>query len=432
MLAAELPPLTVWSVDPGDLRTAMHQAAFPGEDISDRPEPASVVPAFLELIDSDRPSGRYRAAELVDDRGAGMTALTADAPAARLPELHPLSFTLPAQLEAPSPPESRGMTRDAVRMMVATRSDGSIVHSHFSELPRFLDEGDLVVINTSGTLAAELDGTAPDGSAVEVHLSTHLPAGLWTVEVRRGGQAHLGARRPARPFACPAGAASSSWRPTPPAPAGSACGCGSARSRRPSACTASWPATGGPSATATSRAATPSRPTRTSTPPSPARPRCPAPAGPSLPSCSRAWWPRASAWRRCCCTPAWRRWRPTSPPTPSTSACRSSTAHRINDARRTGGRVVAVGTTVVRALESVVDEHGHVHPSEGWTETVVSPERPVRSIDGFLTGWHEPEASHLAMLEAIAGRPLLEASYAAALEEGYLWHEFGDVHLILP
>ena len=88
--------------------------------------------------------------------------------------------------------------------------------------------------------------------------------------------------------------------------------------------------------------------------------------------------------------------------------------------------------TVVRTLESVVDEHGHVHPSEGWTETVVSPERPVRSIDGFLTGWHEPEASHLAMLEAIAGRPLLEASYEAALDEGYLWHEFGDVHLILP
>ena len=108
------------------------------------------------------------------------------------------------------------------------------------------------------------------------------------------------------------------------------------------------------------------------------------------------------------------------------------TAHRINDTRRSGGRVIAIGTTVVRALESVVDDHGHVHPSEGWTETVVSPERPVRSIDGFLTGWHEPEASHLAMLEAIAGRPLLEASYAAALGEGYLWHEFGDVHLILP
>jgi S-adenosylmethionine:tRNA ribosyltransferase-isomerase len=110
----------------------------------------------------------------------------------------------------------------------------------------------------------------------------------------------------------------------------------------------------------------------------------------------------------------------------------SSTAHRVNDARRHGGRVIGIGTTVVRALESVVDRQGRVHPGEGWTETVVSPARPVRSIDGFLTGWHEPEASHLAMLEAIAGRPLLEASYQAALDAGYLWHEFGDVHLILP
>jgi NAD(P)-dependent dehydrogenase (short-subunit alcohol dehydrogenase family) len=65
VLAAEFPALTVWSVDPGDIRTVMHQAAFPGEDISDRPEPGTVVPAFLELIGSTRPSGRYRAADLL-------------------------------------------------------------------------------------------------------------------------------------------------------------------------------------------------------------------------------------------------------------------------------------------------------------------------------------------------------------------------------
>ena len=66
VLAVENPSITVWSVDPGDLRTAMHQEAFPGEDITDRPEPASVIPAFLTLINSDRPSGRYRASELID------------------------------------------------------------------------------------------------------------------------------------------------------------------------------------------------------------------------------------------------------------------------------------------------------------------------------------------------------------------------------
>ena len=109
----------------------------------------------------------------------------------QLPPLQPLSFTLPPALEAPSPPEARGMTRDSVRMMVAHRSDRSLVHSHFSELPRFLDEDDLVVLNTSGTLAAEVDGSGPDGEPVQVHLSTQLPAGLWTVEVRRDGRAFL-------------------------------------------------------------------------------------------------------------------------------------------------------------------------------------------------------------------------------------------------
>jgi S-adenosylmethionine:tRNA ribosyltransferase-isomerase len=108
------------------------------------------------------------------------------------------------------------------------------------------------------------------------------------------------------------------------------------------------------------------------------------------------------------------------------------TAHLVNDTHRFGGRVIAIGTTVVRSLETVADERGHVHPGEGWTETVITPERQVRAVDGLLTGWHEPEASHLDMLEAVAGRELIEQSYDAALAEGYLWHEFGDVHLILP
>jgi S-adenosylmethionine:tRNA ribosyltransferase-isomerase len=110
----------------------------------------------------------------------------------------------------------------------------------------------------------------------------------------------------------------------------------------------------------------------------------------------------------------------------------TATAHRVNAARRDGGRVIAVGTTVVRALETVVDRSGKVHPGNGWTDMIVTPARRVRSVDGLLTGWHEPEASHLAMLEAIAGPKLLERSYTVALEEGYLWHEFGDVHLVLP
>src|ERR1700684_4716813 len=112
---------------------------------------------------------------------------------ATLPLLQPLSFELPPELEAPAPPAARGMTRDSVRMLVAHKGDGSLVHSHFSELPRFLDEGDLIVLNTSGTLAAEVEGAGPDGRTVQIHLSTQLPAGLWTVELRRDGEVLLDA-----------------------------------------------------------------------------------------------------------------------------------------------------------------------------------------------------------------------------------------------
>jgi S-adenosylmethionine:tRNA ribosyltransferase-isomerase len=107
------------------------------------------------------------------------------------------------------------------------------------------------------------------------------------------------------------------------------------------------------------------------------------------------------------------------------------TAERVNAAHRAGSKVVAVGTTVVRALETATGDDGLTRPYDGWTDLVITPERGVRAVDGLLTGWHEPEASHLLMLEAVGGRPLLEDSYAASLEEGYLWHEFGDMHLII-
>jgi S-adenosylmethionine:tRNA ribosyltransferase-isomerase len=121
-----------------------------------------------------------------------MTTLVAPPPADRrltgLPTFH-----LPADLEATVPPEARGITRDAVRMLVATRHDGGLVHSDFGDLPRILDPGDLVVINTSGTLPAAVPAIGPDGLELEVHLSTEMPAGLWSLELRRGDTPYLGA-----------------------------------------------------------------------------------------------------------------------------------------------------------------------------------------------------------------------------------------------
>ncbi len=110
----------------------------------------------------------------------------------------------------------------------------------------------------------------------------------------------------------------------------------------------------------------------------------------------------------------------------------AATARLVNAARAGGGRVVAVGTTVVRALETVARPDGVVEPGAGWTHHVVTPEHGVRAVDGLLTGWHEPDASHLLMLEAVGGRELVAASYDAAARGGYRWHEFGDVHLVLP
>jgi S-adenosylmethionine:tRNA ribosyltransferase-isomerase len=109
-----------------------------------------------------------------------------------------------------------------------------------------------------------------------------------------------------------------------------------------------------------------------------------------------------------------------------------TTAALIAAVRGWGGRVVAVGTTVVRALETVARTDGTIEPGCGWTSLVITPDRPLRAIDGLITGWHDPEASHLALLEAAAGRDLLRRCYESALSNGYLWHEFGDSHLVLP
>ena len=100
--------------------------------------------------------------------------------------------------------------------------------------------------------------------------------------------------------------------------------------------------------------------------------------------------------------------------------------------------MIAVGTTVVRALATVTDAHAVIHPGSGWTNVIVEAEDELRAVDGLITGLHEPKATHLAMLQAIAqrgtmaGGGVLDAAYRQAVERGYLWHEFGDAHLILP
>jgi S-adenosylmethionine:tRNA ribosyltransferase-isomerase len=120
------------------------------------------------------------------------------------------------------------------------------------------------------------------------------------------------------------------------------------------------------------------------------------------------------------------------PPYPEFYRVDATTAGLVNEARDRGNRVVAVGTTSVRAVETVADSTGKAEVGEGWTDLVITPDRRLNVVDAMLTGFHEPQASHLAMLHALAGRPHVEHAYVAALRRKYLWHEFGDVHLILP
>jgi len=357
--------------------------------------------------------------------------VTLAAPAAQaargLPSLP--SFALPPELEASVPPEARGITRDAVRMLVARRHDRSLVHTTFSELPRFLDDGDLVVVNTSGTLAAEISGVDGAGHSLEVHLSTQLPAGLWTVELRRAGAPYLDAPAGAA-VALDGGGTVTLLAPYAPHPLGVRLWVATVETPAPlltylavhgrpiryGYVHGSWPLSAYQNVYATE------------------------PGSAEMPSAGRPFTPevltrlvaRGVAVAPVVLHTGVASLEASEPPYPEYYRVPASTAHRVNHTRREGGRVLAVGTTVVRCLETVVDLRGTVHAGHGWTETVVTPDHPVTSADGLLTGWHEPEASHLAMLEAIAGRPLLEESYAAALAGGYLWHEFGDVHLVLP
>ena len=341
----------------------------------------------------------------------------------------PPSFELPPELEASSPPESRGITRDAVRMMVAYRHDASIVHTTFSELPRFLEEGDIVVINTSGTLAAAVAGTDSSGRSLGVHLSTALPAGLWTVELRDGPEPWLGAH-PGEVVLLVGGGRLELLAPYATGPRGVRLWVAALHTPEPlhtylavhgepiryGYVRGSWPISAYQNVYATE------------------------PGSAEMPSAGRPFTPdvltrlvaRGVEVAPLLLHTGVASLEASEPPYPEYFRVSAATAHRINDARRRGGRAVAIGTTVVRALETVVDSRGEVHAGAGWNETVVTPDNPVRAVDGLLTGWHEPEASHLAMLEAIAGRVLLEQSYRAALSERYLWHEFGDVHLVLP
>ncbi|MCC7358712.1 MAG: S-adenosylmethionine:tRNA ribosyltransferase-isomerase [Anaerolineales bacterium] len=359
--------------------------------------------------------------------------LTAPAQPTR-PDLPPLDFTLPPELEAGEPPEARGLARDEVRLMVSHYRTDAVTHTRFRALPDYLTPGDVVVINTSGTLKAALPATRADGQALALHLSTHLPGDLWVVEVRRPDD------RGTQPFY------SATAGETLTLPAGGSVTLLTPRARLPEGRVRLWRATLHLPAPLAAYLEAHGTPIRYNYVPRAWPSRyyqtvyATEPGSAEMPSAGRAFTPeiitRLVA-HGVQVAPLLLHTGVASledhePPYEEYYRVPGETTRRVNAARAAGGRVVAAGTTVVRALETATDEQGVARPGMGYTDLVITPKRGLNAVDALLTGLHEPRASHLAMLAALAGYGHLRHTYAEALRERYLWHEFGDLHLLLP
>jgi S-adenosylmethionine:tRNA ribosyltransferase-isomerase len=342
----------------------------------------------------------------------------------------PLSFTLDPEHEAHQPVEAGGTSRDDVRLLVSP-GQSTPVHTRFDRLPDHLEPGDLIVVNNSATVAAAIDVEVAGLGEVVLHLSTELPGDLWMVELRR--KLANGSTEPLRLPPEPATVYQAGRRLLHllrPAPG----------SRR------LWLAVVADDIDLGATMAATGRPIRYRYVPrdwaldtyqtvfatEPGSAEMPSAARPFTDTIVTRIVSKGIGVAPITLHTGVSSLEAAERPYTERYEVPAGTAAAVNAVRRAGGRVIAIGTTVVRALETVTDRRGTTHPGVGWTDTVITPERGIRAVDGLLTGWHEPEASHLAMLEALAGRDTLVLAYEEAFAAGYRWHEFGDSHLILP
>jgi S-adenosylmethionine:tRNA ribosyltransferase-isomerase len=353
--------------------------------------------------------------------------------------LSTIEFSLPPELEASAPPEARGLRRDQVRLMVSNYSTDHVEHTRFYNFHKFLDEGDVVVINTSRTRNSALLATRTDGTLLELHLSIHFDDNLWTVEVRSMDEAgktkHFDDVHEGEILRLPGTATAILQEPYV-----SDCGDNTKPSEtlwlariefpqdtdeylarhgfpiRYNYVKERWPLSFYQTVYATE------------------------PGSAEMPSAGRPFTPRLLKRlesKGIKIAPLILHTGVSNvdthePPYKEYYRVTPETAQIVNEARASGKRIIAVGTTAIRALETVTNGEGKTHAGEGWTCLVITPQRRLRAVNALLTGMHEPEASHLAMLEALAGEAHIKIAYDEGLRKGYLWHEFGDLHLILP
>lgn len=339
-------------------------------------------------------------------------------------------FERPLESDAVEPPEAHGVARDGVKLMIAR--PGGVVHTRFADLGQYLVPGDLLVVNNSATLPAAVDGIrgiAP----IAVHFSAALDGHVWVVELRpaTNATAHLPDIEPGERIGLPDGAALVVVASYPhPGVAGSRLWTSRlaiegdvtaylSRHGRPirySYVPRSWPLSSYQTAFAR-------------------RPGSAEMASAARPFSAELVTALVSA--GIVIAPITLHAGVSSaekgePPVAEPFEVPPSTARLVNLTRASGGRVLAVGTTATRAVESAADPDGTMRPATGWTDLVLGPGRPPRVVDGLITGWHDAGASHLLLLEAVAGPALVAVAYREAIQTGYLWHEFGDSALLLP
>jgi len=335
-------------------------------------------------------------------------------------------FLLPPDREASRPAEARGLARDEVRLLVSER--GSTVHARFRELPRFLGPGDLLVVNDSATLSAAVDAWI-GVNAVVLHFSTWLDDSSWVVEVRSpdGHATDWSTLESGLTVRLPDGVIATLVKPWLPS------------GRR------LWTARIDGADSVIEWLRHKGRPITYAY----VRERWSTdyyntifariPGSAEMPSAGRPFTDRMVTdlvTSGVAIAPITLHTGVSSsdfgePPGPERFTVSSFTARLVDATRAAGGRVIAVGTTVTRALETVASGDGRVHRGSGWTDLVLSAERPTRVVDGLVTGWHAPGASHLSLLESVVGARTVRDAYDSALAAGYLWHEFGDSSLLL-
>lgn len=337
-----------------------------------------------------------------------------------------MKFELPEELNAKEPPERRGIRRDYVKMMVLDKTTGQTNHTQFYHLDRYLKKGDLLVLNASRTVPAVLKSQKEmDGTEVEIRLAHRKNESIWEAlpvsgTVKKGDVIRFSPTLTATiieqsdetPFVllafnlCCSSLFNQIYRLGEPV--------------RYEYIQEPWNLDYYQTVFAT------------------------IPGSVEMPSAGRAFsWELLFRLQKKGVKIAYitlhtglsylldDKWHKGPDTNFENYEVPKETAEMILETKRSGGKVIAVGTTVVRTLETVAREKGILLAASGWTNLYITENTKLEVCDGLITGMHEPEASHLQLLSAFVDREKLYDAYTDAIQQRYLWHEFGDMNLIL-